>query len=382
MMYIHNYKITLISLVFIFFGCSDKEKSKAELTKETVNETPSQVLITQEQFDQLQMEIGGLEEKSFSKKISVNGMIDVPPENRAVVNATMGGYIKTTPYLIGDQVKKGQILVTLENPEYISLQQNYLEVHEQLAYLKAEYERHKIMQAEQITSQKNFLKAESDYRSAVAKHEGLKKQLGMLNIVPANVEAGNIASTVTITAPITGSITKVNVSKGTYVSPATSILEIIDNDHIHLELSVFEKDIMKISKGQPIEFSIPEASKNTFNAKVHLVGTSIDENRTIKVHGHLEDESKVNFLTGMFVEANIITDSTSAIALPDSAIIEVDGTPFVLQFDKKLDNTYYFNQKEVKIKESYNGYTRIENALDFEKESNFLTKGVYNLLGD
>ncbi len=63
----------------------------------------------------------------------------------------------------------------------------------------------------------------------------------MLNIYPARVEKGNITSIINIYAPISGSITKVNVSKGTYVSPTTSILEIIDNDHIHLELSFLKK---------------------------------------------------------------------------------------------------------------------------------------------
>jgi cobalt-zinc-cadmium efflux system membrane fusion protein len=381
-MHIYTYKIALFSLVFILFGCSDKEKNKVESSGEEIIENQNQITVTQEQFDHLQMTLGSMEEKSFPLKINVNGMIDVPPENRAVVSATMGGYIKTTPYLIGDQVKKGQVLVTLENPEFVSLQQQYLEVHEQLSYLKAEYERHKIMQAEQITSTKNYLKSESEYRSAVAKHEGLKKQLIMLHISPAKVEAGNITSTVAITAPISGSITKVNVSKGAYVSPATSILEIIDNDHIHLELSVFEKDIMKISKGQPIEFKIPEASENTFKAKVHLVGTAIEENRTIKVHGHLDDENGTKFLTGMFVEAQIISDNTMGTALPSNAIIVVDEVPFVLVLDKSENNTYYFIKKEVSINGSYEDYTLIENASDFEKTSNFLTKGVYNLLGD
>ena len=107
----------------------------------------------------------------------------------------------------------------------------------------------------------------------------------MLHISIAQVEKGNISSTSSIFAPISGSITKINVTKGTYVSPASPILEIIDNTHIHLELSVFEKDIMKIKKGQPIQFQIPEASSDTFDAEVYLVGTSIGENRTIKVHG-------------------------------------------------------------------------------------------------
>ena len=309
-------------------------------------------------------------------------MIDVPPENRAVVNATMGGYIKTTSLLVGDVVRKGQVLVTLENPEFIRLQQEYMEVNEQLSYLKSEYDRQVSMKAENITSQKSFLKAESDYKTAVAKHTGLDKQLRMLHISPSIVRSGTISSVVSIYAPISGSITKVNISKGSYLSPATEILEIIDTDHIHLELSVFEKDIMKIKKGQEIDFKIPEASSDRYKAEVHLVGTSIEENRTIKVHGHLENEEKTHFLTGMFINASIITDSAFAKAVPNEAVVEVDGVFYVLVLDQKEGDTYYFNQEEVKVKSSYNGFTVIENKSSFDSETKFLTQGAFNLIGD
>ncbi|ASV28752.1 efflux RND transporter periplasmic adaptor subunit [Maribacter cobaltidurans] len=371
------YFLTLALLAGVT-GCGEKSS-----TNETsaASETSSFIEVTQAQYDQLGMEMGPIEEKSFPIKVSVNGMIDVPPENRAVVTATMGGYIRTTPFLIGDKVSKGQTLVTLENPEFVNLQQQYLEVNEQLTFLKAEYERHKIMSDENITSQKNFLKSESDYKSAVARHTGLEKQLTMLNISPEQVKNGTIVSSVSIKAPISGSVTKVNVSRGAYVSPASSIMEIINNDHVHLELSVFEKDIMKVKKGQRITFKIPEASGDIFNAEVHLVGTSIDENRTIKVHGHLEDEDKENFLTGMFVEAQIITDDIQARALPSEAIVTIDDTANVLVLEKKEGDTYYFSQKEVTIKEEHDGFSILQETESFAPKSQFLTKGTYNLIG-
>lgn len=376
------YKITVFGILLTLWSCRDSQNQSTTLEIQDKNLMDDHIRVTQAQFEQSKMILGSFEEKVFPNIVNVNGMIDVPPENRAVVNATMGGYIKTTPLLIGDQVQKGQVLVTLENPEFISMQQQYMEVNEQLTYLKAEYEREKTMVAENITSQKKYLKAESEYKTAVAKHAGLEKQLRMLHIPPSKVRSGVITSVVTIYAPISGSVTKVNVTKGTYVSPATSILEIIDNDHIHLELSVFEKDIMNIKKDQKIEFKIPEASTDMFKAKVHLVGTAIEDNRTIKVHGHLEDESDNKFLTGMFVEASIVIDSTFRKALPNNAIIMIDEVPSVLVLEKKEGNTYYFQQKEVKTKETYKGYTAIENANDFEANTQFLTKGIFNLLGE
>jgi cobalt-zinc-cadmium efflux system membrane fusion protein len=374
--------IILLSLAIFLTSCGDKtvDSQNAETAQES--ETSDYITITQAQFDQSNMALGALEDKEFPVVVTCTGSIDVPPENRAVVNATMGGYIKTTPLLIGDKVRKGQVLVTIENPEFVTLQQNYMETYEQLAYLKMAYNNQQTMKTENITSQKSYLKAESDYKSTMARYKGLEKQLQLLNISPASVRAGNISSVVSIYAPISGSITSVNVTKGTYVSPATSILEIIDNDHIHLELSVFEKDIMKISREQKINFKIPEASTASYSASVHLVGTTIDASRTIKVHGHLENEENNQFLVGMFVEAGIVVESAFAKAIPQEAAVQLGEAYYVLILKRKQGNDYKFKQIPVTLKEQYGGYVVIESDVDFNEKTQFLTKGAFNLIGE
>jgi len=375
------YRIVILFIFTIVLSCGGKEKQAIKSGASEAN-TDNRIQVTQEQFDQNNMSLGQIKESEFPIMVATSGMIDVPPENRAVVSATMGGYIKTTPLLIGDKVRKGQLLVTIENPEFVALQQEYMEVNGQLSYLKAEYERQQTMVAENISSQKSFLKAESDYKTGVAKYNGLKKQLGMLNISVEQVEKGIISSVASIYAPIAGSITSVNVSKGTFVSPATSIMEIINNDHIHLELSVFEKDIMKIKKGQLVEFRIPEASSDIYKAEVHLVGTSIDDNRTIKVHAHLEDETVTNFLTGMFVEASIIIDSSTQMSLPTDAIGVIDDQSYVLLLDETKEGNYYFAQLPVKTQGSYQNMTALDKTTIFKQGAQFLTKGAFSLIGD
>jgi cobalt-zinc-cadmium efflux system membrane fusion protein len=117
-----------------------------------------------------------------------------------------------------------------------------------------------------------------------------------------------------------------NANVGMFASPADVILEIVQTDHLHLELNVFEKDILQVKEGQKINFKVPQASKENFGAEVHLVGKSIEGNdRTINVHGHLDESVKQKLLTGMFVEAEIVTNSKKALSVPIDAIIEEDG---------------------------------------------------------
>ena len=328
------------------------------------------------------MSVSSLEEKFFPEMVQANGLIDVPPANRAVVSAPLGGYIKNTHLLIGDRVRKGQTLGTIENPDFVSLQQEYLEIKEQLTYLKSEYERQQILIKENISSQKSFLRAESDYKKAEATYNGLRKQLDLLNISPQDVEKGIISTTSALIAPISGSITQVNVSLGTYVSPATPIIEIVDNEHIHLEISVFEKDIMKIQKGQEILFKIPEASEETYRAEVYLIGNAIEENRTIRVHGHLKDISKHNFLTGMFVSAAIITSDKSAMSIPTEALVSLNDSSYLLLLETEKDTMYRFKLVKVETGDSYNGYTAIKSTDQLPENARILTKGAFSLVGE
>ena len=372
-----NIYILIISLVFV--ACGNSEKNN-ETTSEDLSNS-NKIMVTPAQYKGEGMQLGILEKQDFNVTVKTNGMIDVPPHNKANVSTFMGGYITKTPLLIGDKVKKGQLLVTLENPEFVELQQQYLEISEQLNYLKSEFTRQKSLYSENITSQKNFLKAESTYKSSLAHYNGLQKKLKMMNINPLYVEQGQITSTINIYSPIEGNVTKINVSNGTFVSPADTILEIVDTEHIHLELAVFEKDILSIKKGQKINFRIPEASSKTFEAEVHLVGTSIDDtNRTVKIHGHIKDEKEVSFIVGMFVEAEIVTNTSNSFALPNAAIAEIEGDYFALVLESKSAN-YRFNKIKINVGKQTENYIEVLNYNDFS-DKQVLTNGSFMLLSE
>ncbi len=375
MKYIPSF-LFLLALV----ACGNSEKNN-ETTAETAPNSNG-ITITQSQFTSENMQMGTLEMHTFNETIKTSGMIDVPPHNRASVSTFMGGYITKTPLLVGDKVKKGQLLVTLENPEFVEIQQQYLEIAEQLNYLKSEFTRQKTLFDEKISSQKNFLKAESTYKSSLAQYHGLRKKLNMIHISPASVEQGQISSTINVFSPIDGFVTKINVSSGAYVSASDVIMEIVDTNHIHIELSVFEKDILNVKKGQKIQFKIPEASQKTFEAEVHLVGTTIDEtNRTVKVHAHILNEDEANFVVGMYVEAAIITEAAASLALPKDAILETNGDYFVLVLNEKKKDGYHFKKVKINLGTQTETHASILNTNDLI-DKNILVQGGYMLLNE
>jgi len=359
----------------LFVACGNEKQTTESLTERSEN--VSEIKISKQQFESQHMQFGEVEEHSFNTVVKANGMIDVPPENRSSVTTFIGGYISEIPLLVGDKVEKGQFVASLQNTNIVEIQQEYLEVSAQLDYLKNEYSRQKTLFEEKITSQKNYLKAESTYKSSLASYNGLQQKLQMMNINPTDVEQGKITSTIHLYAPINGYVTKVNVSNGSFVSSSSELLEIVNTDHIHIELNVFEKDILTIKKEQEIHFTVPKTSDMIYEAEVHLVGTSIDNDRTIKVHGHLKDES-VSFITGMFVEADIITHSKKTSAIPKSAIVKTEENDFVFVLNNFENETYYLNKIKLKTGLENEKFTEIINAEQL-KDKKIITSGVFML---
>ena len=367
-------KLFYIFILGVFLTAC-KQDVKEEMTAQNEDE----ISISAAQFQNMKMEIGSPIEQDFNVGIKATGKIDVPPINRVKITSFLGGYIKSTHLLIGDKVKKGQALVTLENTDFIDIQKDYLEVAEQISYLKSEYERQKTLYDEKITSQKNYLKAESDYKRANGMYQSLKKKLQVLNISPAQVQKGNLTSTITIYAPIAGDVTVMNANVGMFMAPSDIILEIVDTDHLHVELAIFEKDILKVKEGQNILFTVPQASKEEFNAKVVLVGKSIEGNdRTIMIHGHLDDAIKQRLLTGMFVEATILTDSKKGLGIPVDALITENNKNFVLLLQENKGN-YIFKKTLVNIGEKSEKYVEILPNETINENSKIVTKGVFDL---
>ena len=367
--------IYIVALSLILFSCKETK------TEESTPKDDGFIAATKEQFQSSGMEIDSPTEQNFDVTVKASGRIDVPPQNRAKVTTFIGGYVKSTKLLVGDKVTKGQALLTLENTDFLDIQKDYLEVAEQIKYLKSEYERQKTLYDEKITSQKNYLKAESEYRRAKAMHQSLKAKLALLNINPSDVEKGKLTSIITIFSPISGDIVIMNANVGMLMSPSDVILEIVDTEHLHLELAVFEKDILKVKIGQKIKFQVTEASKEEFNAEVHLVGKSIEGNdRTINIHGHLDDAIKQKLLTGMFVEAGIIVDSKKALALPIDAIITENNKKFVLLLNTNSNNKYSFKKIAVTTGEKSGEFVEILPNNTINSSSKILTKGVFDLV--
>ncbi|MCR9013434.1 efflux RND transporter periplasmic adaptor subunit [Aquiflexum gelatinilyticum] len=372
--------IVLLSAVmtWMFSACgAEKDQSIVIPEEKELNE----IIISKAQFEKGQMALDSLTVHTFSDFILTNGMVNIPAEGRFDVSSYFGGNIVRFDLLIGQKIQKGQVLFTIENPEFVQMQQDYLDAMSQLTYLKSDYERQKTLNAENISSQKNFAKAESDYKSTLAKTESLRKMLQLVNISSTQLDASKITSKANIYAPISGYIESIKVNQGTYLNPSDIALTIINKDHLHIELNVFEQDAIALEIGQEVTFYLPDNKSREFKGKIFLIGQSINEKRMLNIHVHLDNEKEGDLLVpGMFIEAKIAVKSSKNTALPIAAVINSDEVNYVLAMTQTENDLYYFKKTKVEIGLQDDQMVEVKPEISFKPGTIFLSKGGFQLI--
>lgn len=306
-------------------------------------------------------------------EINCSGIIDVPPDHKVSLFAPMPGFLKSIKVLPGQEVKKGEILFTLSHPDYINIQKQYIELRNQMNFLEKDYERQKILAGENATARKNFEKTESEYLSVKAQVAALEAQLKLLQLSPQKVWDGTISETIVITSPISGYISMFKANTGQFMAQDQEILSVINREHLHIELQVFEKDIALVKKGQKIDFNISGNDIN-YSAFVKLIGEEVDPlSRTINVHGHIE-KNYPELKTGMFVNATINTAEDSSYVLPETGIIKEGNNTFGFV----VENNNEFYRLPIHILHQDEGVLSVKLPEGTENK-NWVTQGAYYL---
>ena len=369
--------------IFALSSCSsatNKTTEKKIQQSENTEPATEQWNISNEQFNTSGMELTAIKKHVFHRKVMAQGYLDVPPSNKAKISSYFPAKVSKINVLVGDKISKGQELLRLTNPLFLGLQKDFLVAQNNLEYQSKEYERQKKLASDSISSMKVLQMAKSNYTSALATYEDLKKKMLLLNLDPEKVVQGDFRSEVSILSPINGSVTALDVTLGSHVNTSDMMLEVIDNSHEHLELNVFEKDILKVKEGQKIVFTIPDISSDEFTGKVHLIGKSINSNsRTIKVHGHL-DQPHPRFVPGMYVNASILTKEVNRMAVPESALIKQEDNYFVLILKQKNAKGYVLEKEQVTPGITEKGMVQISGNKNLKEGMQILSKGAFYLL--
>lgn len=372
-----KYNIILIATT-VLFGVACGNKKHTEVAETNIDSMAEEIIVlSSTQFSNAGIVLAKSIYQNINQKIKANGKLDVPPQNLISISASYGGFLKSTNLLEGMHVHKGGVIAQMEHPDYIQLQQDYLENKSTLTYLKNELDRQQELAKEEVNSKKTLQKAKTDFEVMQARVNGLRAKLALIQIDVAKLEKGNIQKMVALTSPINGYVTKVNVNIGAFVTANTVLFEIVDTEHLHAEISVFEKDIHHIKIGQKVAFTLANENQERF-AKVHLIGREISEDRTVRVHCHLIKEDK-DLLPGMYLTAYIDVKASASNTLPNHAFVDFEGKSYVFLLDNKLNNNYTFTRIQVEKHGEENGFTAFKSTQDLNNKD-VVAEGAYKLL--
>ncbi len=400
-----KYTSVILSLFFLLASCNNNQDSTKNETGEHdhTEESSTSATLTEEQARAINLQMGAIEHKELTATIKANGMLRVPNNNKGNATALYGGVVKTLNVEIGNNVKKGQSIATIENPQFIQLQEEYLTVENRIILAEQEMQRQTELNEGNAGAKKNLQSATAELNTLRTRKASLSQQLTLMNIDPVSVSNSNLRRALTITSPISGTVSNVFAKIGSYVDASTPVAEIVDNNSLHLDLQVFEKDLPKMKTGQIIHFTLTNNPTDEYDAKIYSIGSSFEnESKTVAVHCDVIG-NKAGLIDGMNITGIVSLDNSTTPAVPNDAIVEADGKYYVFirsgkpaaphqhEGEKNGGNEHHHHpQEEISAGETMTfekieivkgvsdmGYTAVTFVKDVSPQTKIVTKGAF-----
>lgn len=367
---------SVLYAVIVLVGCGVKPSPEAS-NKELTSASSNIVLLTKEQADLAQLKLEPIQMGKMKGLVQLNGVVDVPPTGIASVSIPMGGYVQDINLIPGTYVKKGQVLATVKDPGYVQLQEQYLSAKAKMVYLQQDMDRQKALLTQEAVSKKTFQQLQSEFNSISIQLKALSEQLKLINIQPETLTTDKMSSLVQLTAPISGYVTKVNINRGKYVTPADILLEIMDPNDIHAAITIYEQDITGFKVGMKGTVALTQDPSKKYPVTILAVSQNINEDKTGLLHCHFDQVPK-NILPGMFVTASLAVENREAVLIPAEAVQRFQGKDYIF-IEMKLNE---FQAIEIQINQRNNEFVAVQNieAKNWVGK-NIVVKNAFSLLG-
>jgi len=323
--------IAAIAISIVFASCnSNKTETHGEETEHhDEHENSNTATLTAEQMKSIKIELGGIEKKQLTASLKANGILKVPNQNKANATASLGGVIKSILVQTGNTVRKGQVIATISNNSFITMQEDFLSVSSKTELAQLEFARQKELQQGNAGALKNLQSADAELKTLKARKASLQKQLELIGINTTSLTSENIQSVANITSPINGTISNVMVNIGSYVDANNPIAEIVDNSQLHLDLYVYEKDLAKLKVGQTIHFKLTNNPCKEYDADVYAISNTFEQNtKAIAVHAMVKG-NKQGLIDGMSITALVSLENATVDAVPTNAIVNHEGQDYI-----------------------------------------------------
>jgi cobalt-zinc-cadmium efflux system membrane fusion protein len=281
--------------------------------------------------------------KPLNSQLAAPGKVITPRNSKAIVSYAFPARISEVHVGIGDWVKPGQKLVTLQSEEVGTAISDFYKALADHELASVSYDRQKRLFDRGVGAKKELLSTEADLKVTEASLNAAEKKLHVLGFSEAQikvlVDTHQINPVISLYAPIAGKIIQNNAVLGSMIDQTHELLVIMDPTVLWIDAEIYEKDISKVKRGQQVEITLPAYPGETFQGKTTYISDVLkEETRTITVRTEVENRGH-KLKPGMFAEMKIaLNHQATALVIPQSAVLEDKGDKIV--FLKRGDQYY------------------------------------------
>lgn len=371
--------------VITFVGFSFLSQSKAE-TSESENQEEEidfqNIPLSEKQVKAVDLKMGEAQEREMDAMLHVNGSLVLRAQDMGNVSSLMGGIVKNVYVKEGQMVGRGQVVATIENTDVVTLQREYYTAYKESEMARLELDRQKTLASAGAGIKKTLQMSEKNYKVAQANLLGTGRQLQQMGISTKEVAKGKFTTVFPLRAPISGTVSDMQASLGSYADMQTPLMKIRNNHAVECDLNVFEKDIAKVKVGDQVLVSLTNQPGVNVSGRVYGMNQYLNKGtKSVAVHVKLDAKRGAKLFEGMYVSGQIATGRQLCMTLPDKAIVSADGKQYVFALNQQHSKggTYSFSRHEVTTGVSNNGYTEVALCKHLKKGQKIVTDNAFYL---
>jgi RND family efflux transporter MFP subunit len=275
----------LLAGILLFAACSksvDKKQELADLRSQE-KEIAAKIALLEKELGKtnpvaeastkvIAVVVSPIQSQTFKHFVEAQG--SVLAENTVMVSPQTGGVIVSLPVIAGQNIKKGQLIATLDNN---ILKESMEEVRHQLALAKTMFEKQKALWDQQIGTEVQYISAKSNKESLEKRLVTLQAQLALSKVI----------------APISGTIEIVRQKAGEMAAPGMPIVQIINLNNLKIVAKISDSYISSVKLGDPISIKFPDINKE-ITARISLVSNMVNPlSRTFEIEAKIPNAGEL-----------------------------------------------------------------------------------------
>jgi len=313
-------------LLLLSAGCSRNSDANAPAPQVKVEEAPDPTLVEIDHPERFALTAVGT--RKAYEELRVNGVVAPDVARTVPVLSLAGGRAVDIRARLGDDVKKGQVLVSISSPDiaqafadYQKFQADELLAHQQLVRSQTLYDKGAIAQRDLEAAENAENKAKTDLQTAL-------QRLRILGADP-----NHPSPVIEMRAPVSGTVVEQNVAGGGAVRSTDSspnLFTIADLSLVWVLCDVYENNLAQVQVGDFAEVRLNAYPNRVFRARVINISRVLDPaTHTAKVRLELDNPDGL-MRAGMFVTATFRSQTErTALAVPSTAVLRLHDRDWV-----------------------------------------------------